>query len=249
MPDRRTLIYGDDCVACSALAQVIGARAPDIRRISVYSPEAQILLRRHFPGGWTVRPYLILSDAKGERILSGAALVWQVARLLGPSGIVTALQALSRKSRRKRARGDWAAAPAEQMRAYVPGSPAEAATFAGEPLLLPGVRAGLAFERVIQWYNLKGAVQTASYWTLGDAGIVLEQGHRPSPAPQMEGGRAEPAALGDGRDAVCHRGTDAEDGPLTLVIPLPHTRWLILRSKGLARETAIAVARSCLPIT
>ncbi|WP_425105758.1 hypothetical protein [Ancylobacter sp.] len=46
-----TLIFDDECVSCSALTQLIGVRAPEMARVSVCSPRAQILLRRHFPQG------------------------------------------------------------------------------------------------------------------------------------------------------------------------------------------------------
>ena len=247
---RPTLIFDDECVACSALAQLIGARAPDIARVSFYSPRAQILLRRHFPSGWAIRPYMIVGEGEHERVLSGPALLFRVARLLGPAGVVKAGRALLRRARREKARGGWAATPTAQMRAYTPASPAEAAAFAGEPLLLPAARPGLAFERILQWYNMNGAFQTASYWTHGEAGtLVLEQVHRPSPPPTVEGMAGEEVALAEGRPALLHV-APAEDGAtaLTLIVTLPDSRWLSLRASGIDRDTVLDIARTCAPV-
>ncbi|WP_421697041.1 hypothetical protein [Ancylobacter sp.] len=247
---RTTLIFDDECVACSALAQFIGARAPDMARVSVYSPRAQILLRRHFPQGWAIRPYLILGEGENERVLSGTALLFRVARLLGPAGMVKAAQALLRRARREKARGGWAANPTAQMRAYIPASPAEAAAFAGEPLLLPAAQPGLGFERILQWYNLHGAFQTASYWIHGTTGtLVLEQVHRSSPPPAVEGRVGEAVVLAEGRTALLHV-ANAADGAtaLTLIVPLPAERWLSLRATGMDRATLLSLARGCVPV-
>lgn len=245
-----TLIFDDECVTCSALAQLIAARLPDMARVSVYSPKAQILLHRHFPQGWAIRPYLIVGEGAGERVISGPALLFKVARLIGPCGMVKAVQALLRRARREKARSGWAAAPAAQMRAYVPASPAEAAAFAGEALWLPVAQPGLAFERILQWYNMNGAFQTASYWTYGTAGtLVLEQVHRPSPPPTVEGVAGEDVALGAGRTSLLHV-ANADDAPtaFTLIVALPAGRWLSLRASGMERATLLSLARSCAPV-
>lgn len=247
---RATLIFDDECVTCSALGQLIGARAPDMARVSVYSPRAQVLLRRHFPQGWAIRPYLIVGEGENERVVSGAALLFRVVRLLGPTGMAKAAQALLRRARREKARGGWQTNPTAQMRAYIPASPAEAAAFAGEPLLLPAAQPGLAFERILQWYNLQGAFQTASYWTLGSTGtLVLEQVHRPSPPPAVEGRVGEAVALAEGRTALLHV-ANAADGAtaLTLIVPLPAERWLSLRATGMDRATLLSLARGCVPV-
>jgi len=97
---RTTLIFDDECVTGSALAQLIGARAPHMARVSVYSPRALILLRRHFPSGWAIRPYLIVGEGEHERVLSGPDLLFRVARLLGPTGVVKAARAFMRRARR-----------------------------------------------------------------------------------------------------------------------------------------------------
>ena len=246
---RATLIFDDECVTCSALAQLIGARAPDMARVSVYSPRAQILLRRHFPQGWAIRPYLIVGEGENEHVLSGAALLFRVARLLGPAGMVKAAQALLRRARREKARGGWAATPTAQMRAYIPASPADAAAFAGEALWLPAAQPGLGFERILHWYNLQGAFQTASYWTQGTAGtLVLEQAHRPSPPPAVEGVAGEEVTLAEGRPALLHV-ANASDGAtaFTLIAALPAERWLSLRATGMDRATLLSLARGCAP--
>jgi hypothetical protein len=250
MTQLTTLIYDDECVSCSGIAQLIGARAPDINRVSFYSPRAQVLLRRHFPDGWAIRPYMIVTDGDDEWVISGAALVLKVARLLGPDGIVKAGRAMLRRARRDKARGGWATAPETRMRAYVPKSPEDAAAFAGEPLILPAPAAapGLRFERIIQWFNMHGAFQTATYWICGEAGsLVLEQVHRPSPTPEIEGVPGEPVDLGDGRSAQLHA-APAGDGPapmLTLIRPLDDGRWLSIRANGIERDSVLAIARSC----
>ena len=251
MVRRPTLIFDDECVRCSALAQLIGARAPEMARVSFYSPKAQLLLRRHFPSGWAIRPYMIVGEGENERVLSGAALLFRVARLLGPAGVVKAGRALLRRARREKARGGWAATPTAQMRAYIPASPAEAGAFAGEPLLLPAARPGLAFARILQWYNMNGAFQTASYWTHAEAGtLVLEQIHRPSPSPTVEGVAGEEVALAEGRPALLHV-APAEDGAtaLTLIVALPAGRWLSLRANGIDRDTVLDIAQHCAPHT
>lgn len=252
MAMRTTLIFDDECVACSALAQLIGARAPDMARVSFYSPKAQMLLRRHFPQGWAIRPYLIVGEGENERVLSGAALLFRVARLLGPAGMVKAAQALLRRARREKARGGWAATPAAQIRAYVPASPAEAAAFAGEALWLPAAQPGLAFERIVQWYNLQGAFQTASYWTHDTGGtLVLEQVHRPAPPPTIEGLAGEQVALGVGRTAHLYATLGADAGAtatFTLIVPLPAERWLYLRATGMDRATLLSLAPGCAPV-
>lgn len=240
-----TLIFDDECGSCSALAQIISARAPDIRQVSLYSAKAQMLLRPHFPQGWRPRPYLIVTDAQGARVLAGPALMWRVVWLLGPSGIGKAIKALSQKTRREHARGGWATDPADKMRAYQPASPADAAAFAGEPLLLPQAQPGLAFERVVQWYNLKGPFQTATYWALGEGKLVLEQVHRPSPLPDMTGASAEPVTLADGWEGHIHTAAGPEGPAVTLTLALSQARWLAVRAVGLDQEQVIAFARSC----
>lgn len=146
-----------------------------------------------------------------------------------------------RRAQREKARGGWAANPAAQMRAYIPASPAEAAAFAGGPLLLPAAQPGLGFERILQWYNLHGAFQTASYWTLGTTGtLVLEQVHRLSPPPAVEGRVGEAVALAAGRTALLHV-ANAADGAtaLTLIAPLPAERWLSLSATGMDLATLL----------
>jgi hypothetical protein len=247
---RLTLIYDDECVQCSGIAQLIGARAPDIRRVSFYSPHAQLMLRRHFPDGWTIRPYMIVGDGEDERVLTGAALTLRVALLLGPAGIVKAGKAMLRRTRREKARGGWATAPEVKMRAYVPASPEDAAAFAGEPLLLPAKPGApdLRFERIIQWYNMHGAFQTASYWACGETGsVVLEQVHRASGTPEVEGVAGEPVDLGDGGSAQLHAapGMDGSATTLTLIRALGKGRWLSMRASGIDRDAVLAIARSC----
>ena len=249
MKTHLTLIFNDECAACSAIAQLIGARAPDIAKVSFYSPKAQILLRRHFPGGWAFRPYMIANDGRHEKVLSGAALFWKVARLLGPVGMIKAARALLRRLRRQKARGGWAADPDVQMRGYIPAGAAEAAAFAGEALILPDpALSGLRFERMIQWYNLHGAFQTASYWKYGDSGsIVLEQVHRASALPTVEGVVPELVSLGNGRNAQCYvsSATGGESKAITLISGCDNGRWLVFRSTGLGRDVVLTIARSC----
>ncbi|NJD90347.1 MAG: hypothetical protein FIA91_02330 [Geobacter sp.] len=244
-----TLIFDDECGACSAIAQLIGARAPDIAKVSFYSPKAQMLLRRHFPGGWAFRPYLIANDGQHEKVLSRSALLWKVMRLLGPVGMIKAAQALLRRSRRQKTRGGWAAAPDVQMRGYVPTCPAEAAAFAGEALMLPdATQTRLRHERTIQWYNLHGAFQTASYWKYDEAGsLVLEQVHRACTMPVVEGVPSEHVQLSNGRNVHCYTssGADGKPATTTLIAGCDNGRWLALRSTGINRDALLAIARSC----
>ncbi len=66
------------------------------------------------------------------------------------------------------------------------GEPRRCRSFRGEPLLLPQAQPGLAFERVVQWYNLKGPFQTATYWRWArKAGSGT--GAPPLPAPRHDG--------------------------------------------------------------
>ena len=249
MKPHMTLIFNDECSACSAIAQLIGARAPDIAMVSYYSPKAQILLRRHFPDGWAFRPYMIANDGQQEKVLSNAALYWKVMRLLGPVSMIKAAQALLRRSRRQKTRGDWAADPDMQMRGYVPACAAEAAAFAGEALMLPDTaQTGLRHERTIQWYNLHGAFQTASYWKYKDSGsLVLEQIHRACPLPVVEGVASELVELGTGRNAQCYVSfaVDGKPETITMIAGCDHGRWLSFRSTGIDRDHLLAIARGC----
>lgn len=244
-----TLIYNNECVACSAIAQLILARAPDITKVSFYSPKAQILLRRHFPGGWEFRPYMIASDGQHEKVLSGSTLFWKVARLLGPVGMIRAAHALLRHSRRQKARGDWAADPDEQMRGYSPASAGDAAAFAGEALMLPDpAPAGLRFEQMIQWYNMQGAFQTASYWKHGVSGwMVLEQVHRACPLPVVEGAASKLVDLGNGQNAQCYvsSSADGESTTITLIVGCDNGRWLAVRAAGIDCDSMLEIARNC----
>lgn len=244
-----TLIFDDECGACSAIAQLISARAPDIARVSLYSPQAQILLRRHFPGGWTFRPYMIANDGQHEKVLSHSALIWKVMRLLGPVSMIKAAQALLRRSRRQKTRGGWAAAPDVQMRGYVPKCPADAIAFAGEALMLPdATQTRLRHERTIQWYNLHGAFQTASYWKHDESGsLVLEQVHRACTLPVVDGVTSELVELGNGRNARCYvsSGSDGKPASTTLIAGCDNGRWLALRSTGIDRDDLLAIAHSC----
>lgn len=244
-----TLIYNNECVACSAIAQLILARAPDIAKVSYYSPKAQMLLRRHFPGGWKFRPYMIASDAQHEKVLSGSTLFWKVSQLLGPVGMIRAAHALLRNSRRQKARGDWAANPDEQMRGYSPACIAEAAEFAGEALMLPDpTPAGLRFERMIQLYNMQGAFQTASYWKHGASGwLVLEQVHRACTLPVVEGAVSKLVDLGNGRNAQCYVSSSAggESTTIALIVGCDNGRWLAVRAAGIDFGSVLAITRSC----
>jgi len=247
-----TLIFNDECVACSTIAQLICAKAPDIAKVSFYSPKAQILLRRHFPQGWKFRPYLIAGHGDDEKVLSSTALFWTVARLLGPVGMIKAGKAWLRRTRRNKVRGGWAAGPDEKMRGYTPASLADAAAYAGEPLLLPDAeQPGLHRERLIQWYNMHGAFQTASYWKYGETGaLVLEQVHRASALPKVDGVAAETVDLGNGLSGHCYTAL-AADGThtmITLIVAHADARWLCFRATGIDRDTLLAIARSCNPV-
>jgi hypothetical protein len=194
---------------------------------------------------------MIVPDGQGERILSGAALIRKVAWLLGPVGMIQAGRAWLRRSRREKARGGWSTAPEVQLRAYSPSSPADAAAFAGEALLLPdAVQHGLRPDRVIQWYNMHGAFQTASYWKHGDAGsLVLEQVHRPSALPEIGGVTPETVDLGNGTHAQCYMLPASNDrvAAMTLIIATGEQRWLALRATGIERDMVLAIAQGCAP--
>ncbi|MDQ0348062.1 hypothetical protein [Ancylobacter vacuolatus] len=79
---------------------------------------------------------------------------------------------------------------------------------------------------------------------------MLEQIHRASPSPTVEGMAGEEVALAEGRRALLHA-APAEDGAtaLTLIMALPAGRWLSLRASGMDRDTVLDIARHCAPHT
>jgi hypothetical protein len=243
--ERLQLVFDGECSSCSSLAQWMKARRPGLAVHSIHSPHAHLVLRRLFPEGWRFRPYLIHGTPGDETAIYGLRLMLVAARMFGPRGVVKATGAWFQKRRRNRQRPPWMTDAAQRLRAYVAESIAAAEEFAADRLVMPP---GLALERIVQFYNMRGAVQTASYWAVaGGASVIVEQTHVALPLPAASGGAvAEPVSIGDGLVASYYGPPEAAGEPAghMLIIPARDGGWLAIRGNRLARADFLVVASS-----
>lgn len=240
----RELIFDGECAACSSLAQWMKAREPWLAVHSIHSAHANLTLRRHFPNGWPLRPYIIRDTPQGEEAICGMRLAFVVLRRFGPRGAVKAISAWLARRRRDRHQQSWMTAPEHKLRAYSAESVAVAEQFAAVQLMVP---TGLALRRIVQFYNASGPVQTASYWSVDDTTmLVVEQTHAALPPPAASAGTISDRVSVGGCPAHYYT-APGPPGELTghmLIIPGDNGRWLAVRGNNMTRRDLMLAAAS-----